>query len=111
MDDAERPIEEATPDLSGENYLVVLKRLHAELKPRTYLEVGTSRGESLRFVTCATVSVDPAYQLTEHAVGQKPVCRATATSRSTIRKRCSAARSRWPFWTACTAASSCCATS
>jgi hypothetical protein len=73
MDDAAGSIE-ATPDLDGEDYLVVLERLHAELKPQTYLEVGTSRGNSLRLAACASVAVDPAFQLTADVIGEKPVC-------------------------------------
>ncbi len=65
---------EATPDLDGEDYLVVLQRLHAELKPQTYLEVGTWGGNSLRFVTCAAVAVDPAFKLAGDVIGQKPIC-------------------------------------
>jgi hypothetical protein len=65
---------EATPDLDGEDYLVVLQRLHAGLKPRTYLEIGTSVGNSLRLASCAAVAIDPAFQLTQDVVGTKPLC-------------------------------------
>jgi hypothetical protein len=77
MDESGRSIDEnakSIPDLAGEDYLVVLRRLHRELRPRTYLEVGTSLGNSLRLVECASIAVDPAFQITEDMIGKKPVC-------------------------------------
>jgi len=52
----------STIELPGEEYLRVLERIHAHLQPRTYLEVGVLRGESLRLVGAATraIGVDPA---------------------------------------------------
>jgi hypothetical protein len=77
MDDGGQPIAEhpkSIPDLAGEDYLVALRRLHRELRPRTYLEVGTSQGNSFRLAECASVAVDPAFQITEDVIGTKPVC-------------------------------------
>jgi len=52
----------ASIELPGENYLAVLERIHAHLRPRTYLEIGVARGESLRLVGPGTraIGVDPA---------------------------------------------------
>ena len=52
----------ATIELPGENYFRMLERMHAHLKPRTYLEIGVSRGESMRLTAAATraIGVDPA---------------------------------------------------
>lgn len=52
----------ATIELPGENYFRMLERMHAHLKPRTYLEIGVSRGESIRLTGAATraIGVDPA---------------------------------------------------
>ena len=49
----------------GENYFQVMLRIHEELKPRTYLEIGVSTGESLRLVRAPTraIGVDPEPQL------------------------------------------------
>jgi len=52
----------ASIELPGENYLRVLERIHAHLRPRTYLEIGVARGESIRLAGPATraIGVDPA---------------------------------------------------
>jgi len=44
-------------------YLDVLGRIHAELRPDLYLEIGVRRGNSLRLATCRSVGVDPAPDL------------------------------------------------
>jgi hypothetical protein len=47
--------------LPGENYFRVLARIHRHLRPRTYLEIGVSRGDSLACVLPATraLGIDP----------------------------------------------------
>jgi acetyltransferase-like isoleucine patch superfamily enzyme/tetratricopeptide (TPR) repeat protein len=47
--------------LPGEPYLSLLQKLHAHLKPSTYLEIGVARGDSIAFVNEATlaIGVDP----------------------------------------------------
>lgn len=51
--------------LPGEDYFRVLARIHRHLRPRTYLEIGVSRGESLACVQPATLTlgIDPAPKL------------------------------------------------
>ncbi len=48
-------------DLPGEHYFRVLARVHAQVRPATYLEVGVSRGESLKLVGPETLAlgIDP----------------------------------------------------
>jgi hypothetical protein len=48
-------------ELPGEHYFKVLARVHAHLRPATYLEVGVSRGESLKLVGLQTLAlgIDP----------------------------------------------------
>jgi len=47
--------------LPGEHYFKVLARVHAQVRPATYLEVGVSRGESLKLVGAETLAlgIDP----------------------------------------------------
>jgi len=51
--------------LPGEDYFHVLRRIHRHLRPRTYLEIGVSRGESLECVLPETqvLGIDPAPNL------------------------------------------------
>ena len=51
----------ASIELPGEKYFQVLERIHAHLRPRTYLEIGVARGESIRFAapTTRAIGVDP----------------------------------------------------
>jgi hypothetical protein len=51
--------------LHGEPYLGVLNRIHQSLRPRTYLEIGVARGDSLTLVRPETraIGVDPEPQL------------------------------------------------
>jgi tetratricopeptide (TPR) repeat protein len=47
--------------LHGELYLRLLERIHRQLRPRTYAEIGVELGESLRLVLPATqaIGIDP----------------------------------------------------
>jgi Methyltransferase domain len=51
--------------LHGEPYFGVLDRIHESLRPRTYLEIGVARGDSLALVRPATraIGVDPQPQI------------------------------------------------
>src|ERR1700733_13468057 len=51
--------------LPGESYFGVLRRIHAHLKPATYLEIGVARGESLALAApdTAAIGIDPSPQL------------------------------------------------
>ncbi|MEA2894807.1 MAG: hypothetical protein QOJ84_422 [Bradyrhizobium sp.] len=48
----------------GTPYLDVLRRIHDELVPRSYLEIGVRHGHSLVLAQCDSVGVDPAPQIT-----------------------------------------------
>jgi hypothetical protein len=61
-------------NLNGMFYQHFLKRLHGILRPRTYLEIGTLNGETLKLADCASISVDPSYQISCDVLGKKPVC-------------------------------------
>ena len=61
-------------DHGGEDYLDVLARIHTVLKPRTYLEMGTWTGNSLKLATCKSIAVDPHFQIASDVIGGKPEC-------------------------------------
>lgn len=42
-----------------------LRRLHARLRPRNYLEIGVNDGRSLSLSTVPTVAIDPGFRITE----------------------------------------------
>lgn len=52
--------------LDGEHYQALLQRVHAHLRPRTYLEIGVEAGATLRLANPETmaIGVDPAPQVT-----------------------------------------------
>lgn len=56
----------------GAPYDTVLGWLHHNLKPRSYFEIGSFAGGSLQLATCATIAVDPGFQIKVDVVGQKP---------------------------------------
>jgi hypothetical protein len=66
--------------LPGEGYYEVLGRIHAYLKPATYLEIGIARGESLSRVLPETdvIGVDPQPQLTGAAGPRQRIVTATS---------------------------------
>lgn len=51
------------PAMDGMRYLRMLRRMHAILKPRWYLEVGTFTGRSLALAECDRVAVDPEFRI------------------------------------------------
>lgn len=66
--------------LPGENYFRVLGRIHRHLRPRTYLEIGVSRGDSLRLVQPETrvLGIDPQPNLAAPPPGNVTVYRETS---------------------------------
>ena len=66
--------------LPGEDYFHVLKRIHRYLRPRTYLEIGVSRGESLECVLPETqvLGIDPAPKLVGPAPANVRIYRETS---------------------------------
>jgi hypothetical protein len=62
-------------DHTGKEYPLVLQDFHEWRKPATYLEIGTLEGNTLQFATCATIAVDPNFQIREAArICNKPEC-------------------------------------
>ena len=59
--------------LGGPQYTDLLAKVHRRLRPRTYFEIGSRRGSSLRVARCTSLAVDPNFQLEEGVVGSKPI--------------------------------------
>ena len=66
--------------LPGEDYFRVLARIHRHLRPRTYLEIGVSRGDSLACVlpSTAVLGIDPQPNLAKPAAANVRIYRATS---------------------------------
>jgi hypothetical protein len=77
MSDALRMGEQAArsvADHKGEDYLAVIEKLHSELRPKCYLEIGTKWGTSLRLAKCPSIAIDPNFAFGSDALEQKPMC-------------------------------------
>ncbi len=59
--EAQREAEEAVDGKLP--HIKALKNIHRWLSPSFYLEIGVSRGRSLRLARCRAIGVDPAYRL------------------------------------------------
>lgn len=55
----------AAISMPGEDYFRVIARIHAHLRPRTYVEIGVAKGDSIRLVGPQTraLGVDPAPEI------------------------------------------------
>jgi hypothetical protein len=62
------------PQWTGANYRTVLKRLHEVIRPAAYLEIGVEKGGALALANCASIAVDPDFQIDAAAVNSKPSC-------------------------------------
>ncbi len=71
MDEAANP--NSLPDFAGHGYLEVLQTLHEVLQPRNYLEIGSLTGASLALAECASLAVDPKFQIEDSAVVRRIV--------------------------------------
>ncbi len=53
----------------------VLDRLHRFLTPKTYLEIGTLSGTTLKLARCASIAIDPSFSMLEKdMLSGKPSC-------------------------------------
>jgi hypothetical protein len=60
------------PPHRGISYLKMLAEMHAALKPRCYLEIGSRWGDSLKLSRSPTIAIDPAFQLPEMFAAERP---------------------------------------
>lgn len=65
---------DVVPMLRGPAHDTVLTALHRILKPRTYLEIGIEKGDTLRAAQCPTIAIDPAFSVDQSVIGNKPEC-------------------------------------
>jgi hypothetical protein len=54
--------------------MIVLQRLHATFNPRTYMEIGVSRGASLELAKCFSIGIDPTFLIDRPTLNNKPAC-------------------------------------
>jgi hypothetical protein len=63
------------PNKEALHYTEALDRLHKLLAPKTYLEIGTLSGTTLRLARCASIAIDPSFsQLDKDVLAGKPSC-------------------------------------
>lgn len=61
-------------ELNGTFYQTFLQRLHSILRPRSYFEIGTLDGDTLKLACCPSISVDPEYKISANVIGTKTSC-------------------------------------
>lgn len=55
----------------GVHYLDVLKFIHARQKLKSYLEIGTASGSSLRLANCPSIAIDPSFKLDKDTLARR----------------------------------------
>jgi hypothetical protein len=56
---------------TGIPYLEFLKIISSQMRPRSYLEIGTESGVSLRQFECDAICIDPAFQITSDVLAKR----------------------------------------
>jgi len=59
-------------------YLETIARIHQEVKPDLYLEIGTRRGNSLALASCESIAVDPSPELAFELEGHQVLVQKTS---------------------------------
>ena len=59
------------PDHGGRFHVDCLRLLHDRLQPETYPEIGTLHGLTLAFAQCASIAIDPDFQIDRTVIGRK----------------------------------------
>ncbi|MEH3145628.1 MAG: class I SAM-dependent methyltransferase [Methylobacterium frigidaeris] len=55
----------------GDDYRLILKEIHENLNPKTYLEIGTREGGTLALSRCPSIAIDPYFVLDDSATGTR----------------------------------------
>src|ERR1700722_5023450 len=56
---------------TGTHYIQFLQFLHDQLRPKTYFEIGTLTGNTLKLSKCKSVAIDPKFSITGDVIGTK----------------------------------------
>lgn len=64
--------DEGFVEATGPHYLRLLELMHHDLTPDCYLEIGTRKGDSLKFASCTSIAIDPEFLLEHEVLGAKP---------------------------------------
>jgi hypothetical protein len=67
-------VENTLQDLGGIEYTNVLRELHKALRPKSYLEIGTLTGGTLKIAQCPSIAIDPVFRVEQDVLGGKHVC-------------------------------------
>jgi len=86
----------ATDDLTGAHYIAALARLHAELEPASYLEIGSWRGESAAVARCHSIIIDPDLGQLRNIMQGKPSLAAYQMTSDAFFERHAADLLKWP---------------
>lgn len=62
------------PAHTGTPYAQVLQHFHRTLRPKTYIEIGTDVGVTLKLAECASIAVDPKFRIEQDVMSGKPAC-------------------------------------
>ncbi|MEZ5960373.1 MAG: class I SAM-dependent methyltransferase [Hyphomonadaceae bacterium] len=60
--------------VNGQMYTRFIKNFHEVMKPETYLEIGTQSGGTLMLAGCASIAIDPKFQINVNVAKGKPTC-------------------------------------
>jgi Methyltransferase domain len=64
----------AVAEHAGPAYDLVLAAMHKHLRPKSYFEIGTLTGITLRLASCPSIAVDPMFQIAGNVLGGKQQC-------------------------------------
>ncbi len=62
------------PDHMGEDYRSIMTKLHAELQPKSYLEIGKVADGTLSLANSPSISIDTSQEISSVVFGGKPLC-------------------------------------
>lgn len=62
---------EGFPQIGSVHYFDLLEKLHKDIQPKTYFEIGTESGASLSLANCTSYAVDPKFKLKADVTGAK----------------------------------------